>query len=345
MKYSNRIVIVAVAVIGVIVLAAAYVAFVPTVKQPQVFTKLRFILNFGAIDGHHIPYFVALDKGWYNAEGLDVEIIPGKTSAYAVEQVGAGNADMGVATADVIISGVTRGAPVKSVYLLFQNNPAGVAALANLGVKGPADLVGKKVGAQVGATQDLQFDILIKKMSIDASKIDKVPISFDVVAPLATGRVHAIQIWATDIPNLRAAGVNVTAFFYRDFGLNFYSLAIFSNEQFIKAQPETIRKFVKVTDQAIRWTMDHPGEGVDIIMKYTSFSLPRSRSILFQRLELSLQLMQPTAGATGAPSLDAKLGLMNRSGWSQIQDLLFDFGKIKEKVNPDIFFTTQFLPT
>jgi NitT/TauT family transport system substrate-binding protein len=328
-----------VAIIAIVAVAGVFAVLSLTTSkpssQPQPLTAVKFILNFGAIDGQHVPYFVALDKGWYRDEGLDVQIIPGRNSPYATQQVGAGNADIGLATADVIVAARAQGLPVKAVYPIFQTSPAGIAALTSAKITQPSDLIGKKVGAFVGGTQDLQFDILLQKLNIDSSKIQKINTGFDVVSPLATGQVDAVQMWSTNLPDYKTARMNVTYFLFKDYGINYYSLSIFSNDNFISQNPNILQKFVSVTQRAIDWVSQHPGEAVDSTMKYTAFKLPTTSSLLFDKLEEALKLMKPQ-GVTSAQ--------MTEQSWTDLQDLLLKFGKIKEKVPVTSLFTNDFVP-
>src|SRR5437870_12945389 len=99
------------------VLAAALGA--PGAQSPQ---KVVFALNWFAV-GDHAAYWVALEKGYYKAKGLDVELQNSKGSGDSIAQVDTGRADVGLADSAVVIAAVRRGAEIKAVGMLLDKTP------------------------------------------------------------------------------------------------------------------------------------------------------------------------------------------------------------------------------
>src|SRR5215472_1489538 len=80
--------------------------------------KFNFALNWFAV-GDHAAYWVALDKGYYKARGLDVELQNSKGSGDSIAKVDTGRADVGLADSAVVIAAVSRGGKVKVVGMVF----------------------------------------------------------------------------------------------------------------------------------------------------------------------------------------------------------------------------------
>jgi NitT/TauT family transport system substrate-binding protein len=107
-------------------------------------TKIDFQLNW-TITGDHSPYYIAIEKGWFKEEGLDVNIIIGKGSGYSVQVVDAGKAQIGIADAPVPIEGRAKGAKVKLIGIIFDKHPNCMFFWKDSGIKKPQDIKGKTV--------------------------------------------------------------------------------------------------------------------------------------------------------------------------------------------------------
>lgn len=311
----------------------------PQPEQPKL-TKVTFILNFGAIGGPQAPWFVAFDKGFFREQGLDVEIIPGRSSPYAVTQVAAEKADFGQATADVMMAArVNADTPVKIVYQLYQQDPNCIAAPVGLGLKKLEDISGKtlKLGAILGSSRDITWDIVAKKLGLDVSKITKVGIGFDDIGPISSGQIDLVQTWDDGIPIFQGAGIKMDYFFYRDYGINYPSLAIITTDKMIKEKPEIVRKFLAAAHKAFQYSSDHPGEVVDITMRYSAYNLPKNTVQFYGQLQIAIADMKGSKpGQT--------LGKIDAQALSDLQDLLLQYNKINKKLPINDYFTDQFVP-
>ena len=87
--------------------------------------KVVFALNWFAV-GDHAAYWVALDRGYYKARGLDVELQNSKGSGDSIAKVDTGRADVGLADSAVVIAAVGRGAKIKVVGMVFDKTPLNV---------------------------------------------------------------------------------------------------------------------------------------------------------------------------------------------------------------------------
>ncbi|MGB9042057.1 MAG: ABC transporter substrate-binding protein, partial [Pseudolabrys sp.] len=81
-------------------------------------TPLKFTLDF-RIEGPSAPFFVAIDRSYYKAEGLDVSIDSSAGSLESIERVASGNYDMGLADINALIKfrDAKPGTPIKTVFM------------------------------------------------------------------------------------------------------------------------------------------------------------------------------------------------------------------------------------
>ena len=113
-------------------------------------TPIKFTLDW-VFQGPTSPFLVALEKGYYKAEGLDVTMDPGQGSAGAVQRVATGAYQIGFADVNATIeyNAKNPGKEVMCVFMAYDYAPFGVYALKKSGIKVPKDLEGKKLGAPV----------------------------------------------------------------------------------------------------------------------------------------------------------------------------------------------------
>src|SRR5438270_5719669 len=133
--------------------------------------KITFVTDFG-YNGRHAYYFVALEKGYYARQNLDVQIVRGQGSAEAVRQVAAGTAQIGFAdTAAVILGRGNDQIPVKLVAIVYAKPPHAIYVLKESGIAKPKDLEGKKVADTAFSAVPKLFEAYAKAADIDASKV------------------------------------------------------------------------------------------------------------------------------------------------------------------------------
>jgi NitT/TauT family transport system substrate-binding protein len=121
---------------GVALVLAALAAGTGDAQAPQ---KVVFALNWFAV-GDHAAYWVALDKGYYKARGLDVELQNSKGSGDSIAKVDTNRADIGLADAVVVIPRVAQGAKIKIVGAVFDLTPLNIWTRKDTGITKPKDL-------------------------------------------------------------------------------------------------------------------------------------------------------------------------------------------------------------
>ena len=120
---------------------------------------------------------VPLAKGYFKDEKLDVTVDAGNGSGGAVTRVASGAYDMGFADLAALMEFHANNptAPNKpvAVMMVYNNTPAAVLALKKSGIKTPADLNGKKMGAPVFDAGRQAFPIFAKANNIGDGELDR----------------------------------------------------------------------------------------------------------------------------------------------------------------------------
>jgi NitT/TauT family transport system substrate-binding protein len=233
--------------------------------------KVSIITDAGFL-GRHAYYFVAMDKGYYKQENLDVNVLRGQGSADALKQVAAGNATFGFSDAgSVVLARSNEGVPVKVVAIVYAKPPLAIYALKTSGIRTPKDLEGREIANPAGGAIPKLFPAYAKAAGIDENKVKWVVASQEALpGMLALGRVAAVGQFTIGEPRLKkdAEGKDLVELTYSDAGLDFYSNGIVANESTINSNPNLVKRFVSATLKGLSYSIEHPQEAANIMKKY-----------------------------------------------------------------------------
>src|SRR5262249_29838041 len=214
--------------------AAALVVGGPAVAQ----TAIKFTLD-GKIEGPVAPFVVAVDKGCFKAQGLEVTIDTAAASADAIGRVASGSHDMGFADLNALIKfrDQNPGAPVKAVFMVYNKPPFAIVGRKSRGVTEPKDLEGRKLGAPAVDAAYAQWPIFVNATGIEAAKVTIVNVGGPVRDPmLASGEVDAIAGASfSSAVDLKERGVppnDINVLLMGDYGVLLYGGAVVVNAKF-----------------------------------------------------------------------------------------------------------------
>jgi NitT/TauT family transport system substrate-binding protein len=305
-------------------------------------TPVRFALDW-RFEGPAAPFFVAIDKGYYAAEGLDVTIDPGSGSVEGINRVASGAYEVGFADINSLVKyrDNPRNLPVKAVMMVYDTPAFSIVSLKKNGIAKPKDLEGKILGAPAPDGAYAQWPIFVQANKIDASKVRIENVGFPVREPmLAQGKVHAITgFWFSSFMNLRANNVpasEIVVLHMRDYGVDLYGNVILANPDFMRFSPKAVAGFVKATIRGIQETARNPDAAIDSLMKRNPIA---KRDVELERLKLSLEknYITPDVKKNGLGAVDMKR--LERS----IDQIGLTFNYTNKPKAADIF-TSQYLP-
>src|SRR3954468_12988095 len=121
----------------------------PAFSQAAEKVTIRFTWK---LKGEYAPLYVALDKGYYKAEGLDVQLAEGNGAQNVLKALAAGNEKFGYGPAVAAAQAVSQGLPVKVAAVYQTKVPMGVISYPDVPLKSPKDLEGKRIAISVGET-------------------------------------------------------------------------------------------------------------------------------------------------------------------------------------------------
>ena len=308
----------------------------------QANTPIKFQLDW-RFEGPAAFFLNPVAKGYFKDAKLDVTVDAGNGSGGAVTRVAQGTYDMGFADLAALMEFHANNpdAPNKpvAVMMVYNNTPASVMSLKKTGIKSPADLNGKKLGAPVFDAGRRAFPIFSKANNIGAvTWVAMDPALRETM--LAKGDLDAITGFTfTSLLNLEARGVkaeDVAVMQYPDYGVKLYGNAIIASPKLIKENPAAIKAFLAAFAKSAKEVVANPAAAIETVKARDGIiNVPLET----RRLQLAIDTVinSNDARAEGfGKVVDGRLSLMA----SQVSDAF----NTKTRVDRNAVWNGSFLP-
>ena len=323
---------------------AAMVATVLACEPAEAQTKIKFSLDF-KFEGPAAPFLIAIDKGYFKAEGLDVTIDSAAGSLEPINRVASGTYDMGFGDINSLIKfrDANPSNPIRAVYMVYNKPAFSVVSRKSRGVSKPKDLEGKKLGAPAADGAYAQWKIFVQANQIDASKVTIENVGFPVREPmLQNGQVDAITGFSfSSFINLKSMGVptdDIVVMLMADHGVNLYGNTIIVNPKFATDNPDAVKGFLRAFTKGLKDTVANPATAVDSVLKRNDVA---KKDVELERLRMALKdnIVTPEVKQNGYGAVDnARL----EKSIDQIA-LTYEFKNAKPKAADA--FDSSFLPS
>jgi ABC-type nitrate/sulfonate/bicarbonate transport system substrate-binding protein len=197
-------------------------------------------------DAEFAGYFLAMDQGYYTAEGLDLTYLPGGPDVIPEGTIVAGRADLALTTPDTTIKAIVeQGAKFKIIGAQYQNNPIGIVSLAKNPIMAPADMVGKTIA--VPPVNTISVEALLAMNGIDRASVNIVPYAYDPT-PLIKGEIDASLDFTTNVPyTIKTMGEEAVSFLLYDFGYTIYNDTVVVTEDILAAKRKELVAWLRAS--------------------------------------------------------------------------------------------------
>jgi NitT/TauT family transport system substrate-binding protein len=303
---------------------------------------VKFTLDW-AYQGPQAPFLVALYKGYFAAEGLDVTIDRGYGSADAVTKIATGVYDIGFADINSMIEFNVQNPEraLIAVAIVYDFAPFSIVTLRGRGIETPKDLVGRTLAAPAGDASRRLFPVFAKVVGIDPNQVTWISVEPALRERiLVMGQADAISAhFFTAVLNLKAIGIpeeDIVVLLYAKHGLDLYGNAVMCSRKFAEEKPEVVRSFLRALTRAWQDTLANPEEAIAYVKQRDPLIDPK---VELERLLLAINVCMLTPDVFERGFGDARPDRLERA----IALVAEGFGLPLVPNIADVF-TSEFLP-
>jgi putative hydroxymethylpyrimidine transport system substrate-binding protein len=298
------------------------------VDKPQ---KLSIMLDWYPNAVHSFLY-AAKEKGYFKEQGLDVEIrMPADTND-PLKLVAAGKVDMAISYQPQVVVARAEGIPVKSFAALVRHPLNQVMVPGDSSIQSPKDLAGKSVGYPSIPLDEAIIQTMVETDGGDEQKVKMVDVGWDLIPALATKKTDALIGGFINHEKLllEKEGHPVVTINPAEYGVpDYYELVMVGNDKSLAAKKEVFKKFFTAITKGQQYVVEHPNEGLDILLRQENQSSPLDKEIEKKSLEILLPLMD--AG-------EYPFGHQDAETWKTVAHWLKQTKIINRNVEPDELF-------
>src|SRR5215475_14786684 len=250
--------------------------------------------------GEHAPFYYGKEKGFYAAEGIDLDIQEGRGSGVTAQAVAANTATFGYVDVPTMMKAAVKGAPIIAVGVALQTSPMSAMGFVEKNIRKAEDLRGKTVATTPGDSMSQIWPLFLKKAGLKES--DMTILSGDATTKLnavINGQADVLLGYVMDqsMKIKDATGKDVYPIKFADYGINLVSSGIVANTDFVKENPELVKRFMKASAEAVEAAVTNPKSAIDAILE-TNAKAGKPDTLL-QGFELTIPLYHTAETKSG----------------------------------------------
>lgn len=283
---------------------------------------------------NHTGLYVAKENGYFEDEGLDVNIImPGE--AGADQLVASGKAQFGVGYQEGVTQARIQGVPLVSIAAVIQHNTSGFASPVAKNIVTPKDFEGKSYGGWGSPVEESIIDSLMKTENADVNKVNIVNIGdadFFTAIKKDIDFTWIYYAWTGIEAELRGEKINMMYLTDYSEKLDYYTPVLTTNEKMISNNPDVVKAFVKAASKGYEYAIETPEESADILIK----AVPDLDPELVKESQKWL--------ATKYQDDAARWGEQKLEIWENYASWMLENGLLEKELDAKKAFTNEFLP-
>lgn len=229
--------------------------------------KLTVLLDW-YVNPDHAPLIIAKEKGFFDAHGLDVELVPPADPSAPPRLVAAGQADIAVSYQPNLYLSVKEGLPLARIGTLVSTPLTALVVLKDGPVKSIADLKGKTVGYSVAGFEDALLGTMLASAGLKPGDVTMINVNFALSPALVSGKVDAVigAYRNFELTQIRLEGKEGRAFFPEEHGVPVFDELIYVAHKDKLADPR-LKRFLAAVEDATIYVLNHPDEAWGIFVK------------------------------------------------------------------------------
>lgn len=284
---------------------------------------------------NHVGLFVAEEMGYFEQEGLEVEIVQAPEFNF-VEMVGTDAAQFGICGQEQLSQArVSGNVPVVAIATILQENTSGFASPADREINSPKDFEGMTYSGWGTLLEEKFIETLMEKDGGDFSKVEMLMMgATDFFASMETEADFAWIYYGWDGIGARVMEYDLNFILLQDVDpdLDFYSPLFISNEKTISERPDLVRRFLAAVSNGYKFSAQNPEQATNLLLIHTPET---DLTHAMQSVRYLSEFFLNQAG---------DFGTMHRDIWETFSGWMYDNGLLEEPLDIDESYTNEFLP-
>src|SRR5437764_11725747 len=320
--------------------AAAIVAVLAAPVAAQTKDKAVLLLNWYTYS-EHAPFYLGKERGYFDQEGIDLDIQEGRGSGVTGQAVAAGTATFGYADVPTMIKAASKGAPVTAVGVALQTSPMSVMGFADKNMRKPEDIQGTTVAVTPGDSMSQIWPLFLKKTNLKEG-------DFKTVSGDAQTKLNAVINNQADlllgypmdqaIKLLDATQKHVYPIMFADYGVNTVSSGIIVQKDLLKSKPDLVKRFMRAATRSLEEAAKNPEAAIDAMLKAQPKSGTKATALVGLKNTAALY-----KGPDNPNDRPFKVGTKNMT---ETMALLVEYGGLDKATagKAEDYYTNDYLP-
>lgn len=282
----------------------------------------------------HCFIYNAIEKGYFEEEGLKVNIHFPSNASDPMALPAAKKADIGIYYLHhLVMARANENIPIKSIGAITQKPLNVIIALKENNITRAKDLEGKTVGYSGGPLSEESLKAMVEYDGGDSSKVEVIDVGFELLTSMITKQVDATigGLVNHEVPVMIEKGLPVDYFYCTEYGMpNYYEELFVANEDLIKERKDVYIRFLRACNKGFTDMMNNPEKSLDILLaKQEADQFPLSRNVEKQSIDILLPIMKEE----NIPFLHQEASV-----WQENIDWLYEHKIINKKIDPNEMF-------
>lgn len=303
-------------------------------SQKEDLEEVTVILDYVA-NTNHTGMYAALDLGYYEEEGLKVNIVEPTEGATAT-LVAVGKGDFGISYQEDVTIALTSAEPlpIKAVAALIQHNTSGFVTAADKDITSPKDFEGKTYAGWGGPGEAAVLEAVMTQAGADFSKLNMVVSDGSGFTALEDKAdiMWFFEGWDNITCEMNNFPINYMPVKDLDDRLDYYTPVIIARNDTLENRPEMVKKFLKATEKGYQYAISHPEESAQLLHKhapdYSLEMLTKSQEFLAEKYMEDTDVW----------------GIMSDETWDNYTEFMAEYHVIDKTIPASDCYTNEFLP-